>query len=114
MKYVFLFCGTQEQQRAWEALSDEDKGRRYQSVERWFAQHHENITGGNRLAAPSLATTVRSNGSGEPLVTDGPFMEGNEIIGGYAEIEVADLDQALRMAKTWPAGPVEIRPVAAM
>jgi hypothetical protein len=33
------------------------------------------------------------------------------VIGGYAEIEVADLDEALRLAKTWPAGSVEVRPV---
>jgi hypothetical protein len=39
-------------------------------------------------------------------------MEGKEAIGGYAEIDVADLDEALRMAKTWPGrGAVEIRPV---
>jgi hypothetical protein len=36
------------------------------------------------------------------------------VIGGYVEVEVPDLDEALRMAKTWPAGPVEIRPVLAM
>ena len=45
-------------------------------------------------------------------MTDGPFLEGNEVIGGYAEIDVADLDEALRMAKAWPPrGAVEIRPV---
>jgi hypothetical protein len=52
-------------------------------------------------------------GEGEPLIHDGPFIEGNEIIGGYAVIEVADLDEALRLVKTWPARGdiVEIRPV---
>jgi hypothetical protein len=45
-------------------------------------------------------------------VSDGPFLEGNEVIGGYIEIDVADLDEALQMAKTWPGrGIVEIRPV---
>jgi hypothetical protein len=33
------------------------------------------------------------------------------VIGGYAEVEVADLDEALEMAKTWPGGDVEVRPV---
>ena len=65
------------------------------------------------LQPASAATTIRVRG-GEPLVTDGPFMEGNEIIGGYAEIEVPDLDEALRMASGWPSGPVEIRPVMSM
>ena len=46
------------------------------------------------------------------MVTDGPFIEAKEQIGGYAAIEVADLDEALRMARTWPGrGAVEIRPV---
>jgi hypothetical protein len=55
---------------------------------------------------------VRFASDGEPIVSDGPFLEGNEVIGGYIEIEVADLDEALHMTKTWPGrGTVEIRPV---
>jgi hypothetical protein len=49
---------------------------------------------------------------GEPVITDGPFVEGKEVVSGYAEIEVADLDEALRMVRTWPGCPVvEIRPL---
>jgi hypothetical protein len=44
------------------------------------------------------------------IVTDGPFIESKEVIGGFALIEVADLDEALAMAKDWP-GTVEIRPI---
>lgn len=41
-------------------------------------------------------------------------MEGKEIVSGYAEVDVADLDEALRLARSWPARPVvEIRPIAA-
>jgi hypothetical protein len=48
----------------------------------------------------------------EPMVTDGPFLEGNEVIGGYAVVEVAELDDALSMARGWPGGgSVEIRPI---
>ena len=48
----------------------------------------------------------------EPVITDGPFVEGKEVVSGYAEIEVADLDEALGMVKTWPGCPVvEIRPL---
>jgi len=46
-------------------------------------------------------------------VKDGPFLEGKELIGGYCEIDVADLDEALELARTWPGRTraVEIRPV---
>jgi hypothetical protein len=112
MKYVFLFCGTQEAQRAWEEMSEEARSAQYAQVGRWFAEHSAKIGPGNQLQPPHTATTVRFQDNGEPLVHDGPFMEGKEIIGGYTEVNVADLDEALRMAKTWPArGIIEIRPV---
>jgi hypothetical protein len=46
------------------------------------------------------------------LGKDGLFLEGKELVGGYTEVEVADLDEALAMAQSWPGGgTVEIRPV---
>jgi hypothetical protein len=111
MKYVLLFCGTVEDQAVFDALSQEDLAERYGRVGQWFAQHESLITASNYLQPRETATTVRL-GSGDPLVIDGPYLEGNELIGGYAEIDVADLDQALAMAKEWPGGgAVEIRPV---
>jgi hypothetical protein len=111
MKYVLLFCGTVEDQAAFAALSQDDLAARYAEVGRWFAEHGASITGANQLGPRESATTVRLSG-GRAVVTDGPFMEGNELIGGYAEVDVADLDAALAMAKTWPGGGVvEIRPV---
>ncbi|HET6989499.1 MAG TPA: YciI family protein, partial [Kribbella sp.] len=77
----------------------------------WFDDHRDKIRGGSKLQGAASATTVRFDG-GVPMTTDGPFMEGKEVISGFSEIEVADLDEALRMVKTWPACPiVEIRPV---
>ena len=112
MKYVLLFCGTREQQQAWEAMSAEARSAQYERVGRWFAEHAAKIGPGNQLQSPDTATTVRFQVDGEPIVRDGPFIEGNEVIGGYTEIIVADLDEALRLTKTWPAGgTVEIRPV---
>ena len=59
------------------------------------------------------ATTVRVRGD-EVLLTDGPFIEANEQIGGFALIECGDLDEAIEIAAGHPAaavGTVEIRPV---
>ena len=64
----------------------------------------------------SMATSVRVR-DGKPLVTDGPFAETREQLGGYFLIDAKDLDEAIGIAKRIPGarkGTVEIRPVLAM
>jgi hypothetical protein len=112
MKYVLLFCGTDEDARAFAELSPEALKERYAQVGRWFGEHKDRIGATGQLQGPDTATSVRFGADGAAVVTDGPFLEGKEQIGGYAEIEVTDLDEALEMAKTWPGrGTVEIRPL---
>ena len=64
------------------------------------------------LHAPSTATVVRYK-SEQPLITDGPFVEGKEYLGGVTIIDVADLDVALgwatRIARATTL-PIEVRP----
>ncbi len=112
MKYVLLFCGTPEDQAAFDAMSPDQLKERYAQVGRWFMQHQAKIGASQQLQGPHTATTVRFRADeARPIVKDGPFMEGKEIIGGYCEVDVKDLDEALEMAKTWPGrGTVEIRP----
>jgi len=65
-----------------------------------------------RLAPTETATSVRCDG-GEVLVTDGPFAETKEVLGGFVLIDCADLDAALTWARCCPisrAGTVEVRP----
>jgi hypothetical protein len=64
--------------------------------------------GGNALMPSTTATSIRGD-----VVTDGPFAETKEGLGGYYLIEAADLDQALAIAKLCPApyGGVEVRPI---
>ena len=111
MKYVLLFVGTMEDQERFENLSQEDLAAGMKAAEKWFEEYSRagKILGGEQLKGPQTATTVRFE-KGKPLVTDGPFIESKEIIGGFAIVQVADLDEALEMAKTWPAGPVEVWP----
>jgi hypothetical protein len=112
MKYVLLFCGTDDDAAAFAALSPDELRARYAQVGAWFAEHRSKLGPSNQLQGPETATSVRFGPDGPPVVTDGPFLEGKESIGGYTEIDVADLDEAVRMAKTWPGrGTVEIRPV---
>ena len=69
--------------------------------------------GGNRLDLTSTATTVRVR-EGKKLVTDGPFAETKEQLGGYFLVEANDLDEAIRVAEKIPAArwaSVEVRPI---
>lgn len=114
MKFMLLFCGTLADQRAFDALSPAELAQRYAQVGRWFADHAPQLRSSIQLQSLETATCVRFADAGEPIVTEGTFMPGTAGVGGYAEIEVADLDEALSMAKTWPGrGVVEIRPVMA-
>jgi hypothetical protein len=69
--------------------------------------------GGEALQSTATATTVRDD-NGSPLVTDGPFAETREQLGGYFLVEARDLDEALAIAERIPIakrGTIEVRPV---
>jgi hypothetical protein len=66
------------------------------------------LLGGNALQSTQTATSIRGD-----VVTDGPFAETKEALGGYYLIEAKDLDHALEIAKLCPApfGGLEVRPL---
>ncbi|MEU4553123.1 hypothetical protein EV382_3521 [Micromonospora violae] len=112
MKYVLMFVDSPQFAADLAAMDEPERNRAYARVQQWFADHHDKVTHHAYLMPPDTATTLRLD-RGEPLVSDGPFVEGKEVVSGYAEIEVANLDEALRVASSWPACPVvEIRPIA--
>lgn len=112
MKYVLMFCETEQWEKDWEAMDQAERDRSFEQVQAWLADNSDKIRHNRKLTGPETATTIRLDGADEPIVTDGPFVEGKEVVSGYVEVEVADLDEAIRMARTWPACPlVEIRPV---
>jgi hypothetical protein len=69
--------------------------------------------GGEGLQPSATATTLRFDESGESIVSDGPFAETKEQLGGYYLLDCKDLDEAIAWAKQLPvrAGSVEVRPV---
>ncbi len=72
-----------------------------------------NFKAGDPLEPTSSATTVRVR-NGKTLVTDGPFAETKEQLGGYYLVEAKDLDEAIALAARIPAvrtGSIEVRPV---
>jgi hypothetical protein len=113
VKYVLMFMETEEFARELDAMSLEERDSAFQQVDRWFADHADKIRGGAKLKGPETATTVRLDAPA-PIVTDGPFIEGKEVISGFTLIEADDFDEVLRIAKEWPGCPVvEIRPLEA-
>jgi hypothetical protein len=83
----------------------------YAEVTRWSQDLERKgiLKGGVELQPKRTAMTVRRV-NGTMRVSDGPFIESKEHVGGFAMIEVPDLDEAIRIAKAFPGG-VEVRPI---
>ncbi len=90
-------------QEAWEAA-----GKAHGRFAEQVVEKGGKILGGNALQPTATATSIRGD-----VVTDGPFTETKEALGGYYLIEARDLDHALGIAKLCPApyGGVEVRPI---
>jgi hypothetical protein len=110
MKYVLLICtpvGGAELSPA--EIAEDPRFTSY--IEE--VRSRDIVKGGARLRPASDATTVRVQGD-EVLLTDGPFIEGREQVGGLAIVDCADLDEAIEIAAGHPAaamGQIEIRPL---
>lgn len=116
MKYAFLI---HDDPSSWESLPREEALKfREQEMPKWETAMRELEQvdpefRGYELESRSSAKVVRVR-DGERLVTDGPFAETKEVIGGFFVAEVPDLDEAIRLGAAIPAadgGSIEIRPV---
>jgi hypothetical protein len=116
MKYALLIYADQS---SWTELPPETRAElRVQEMPKWIsamellAKADPNMTG-FELDEGSTSKVVRVR-NGERIVTDGPFAETKEIIGGGFVVELADLDEAIRLASVIPTavhGSLEIRPI---
>ena len=84
----------------------------FQQLAEWQAEHRTSfVDQGYRLGRAQAGTTLRHQ-DGQVIITDGPCVEGGEVVGGYSIVDMPDLDRALRIARAFPACPtVEIRPI---
>ena|SRR5947209_18332858 len=102
---------------AWNALPPDDLNEAIRHIGAWYGEQagKGRIVEGHRLRSVRASTTVTLGPAGRsrrPEVTDGPFMEAKEAVGSYAIIEVADGEEAIELASSWPGGgAIEIRPV---
>jgi hypothetical protein len=104
MRYVLMNWVHPDDAAAWEAWSDEEKQADVQRHVEWFGKHREHIAGGEELGDVRTVKTLRPGRQGEGVVvTDGPFVESKEILGGFVIIDAADLDEAVAIASDWPS-----------
>jgi hypothetical protein len=99
-------------QAAWERLSDEDRQAIYARYMK-FGEGDDRVLGGAELQSTNAATTVRLR-NGDRLVTDGPYAEIKEALGGFYILECDSIDEACQLAAGIPAaetGAIEVRPV---
>jgi hypothetical protein len=102
-----------EDEDSWAKADEATFGRVMAGHQEFGEKNASSVRGGNALQPTSTATAVRKDSSGNVTVTDGPFAETKEALGGYYLVEAADLDEAISIAKQVPAefGGVEVRPI---
>jgi hypothetical protein len=116
MNYLLLIhhgsAPTPEDPAAWASLSQEEQKAIYADYQ--AVSRTPGVTPGRHMQGPEMATTVRVQG-GKTIVTDGPYVEMKEALGGYLFFEAEDLDAAIALAARIPAarlgGAVEVRPL---
>ena len=113
MRYMLTFYAIEDE---WMALPPSEREAGVADIGRWFAEHAGSgrIVEGHRLGRGTKTVRLgRVRKKDLPMVSDGPFIEAKESVGSYAVVEVKDEEEAIAIAKRWPAGgAVEVRPVA--
>ena len=110
MKFGMLIGRSEEE---WEARSETEQ--EFATLIRWWAdlRARVNVVASARLASPRTARTVSWRDK-VPVVTDGPYVEAKESVGGILVVDVESESQALEIAKDWPVTVgyrLEVRPV---
>ncbi len=102
-----------EDEQSWAEAGDGVAGEMLAAHRAFGERYHDSLQGGSALQPQATATTIRGWNTATPTVTDGPFAETKEALGGFYLVDAADLDEALAIAKEVPApfGGVEVRPI---
>jgi hypothetical protein len=112
VKYMLLIYGAQPEPLSEQAIREEMN--EYTAYDKAVAEAGVMLAG-DALRGVETATTVQVTAAGERVVTDGPFAETREVLGGYYVLDVPDLDAALGWAEQCPGshrgGKVEVRPI---
>jgi len=89
---------------AWERMTAEEQQADVERHNAWFQKHRERIVGGEELDLPRTVKTLRPGRQGEGIVvTDGPYIETKELLGGFVILETETLEEAVGIAAEWPS-----------
>jgi hypothetical protein len=110
VKFLLLLTGAEEN---WERAGEAERAALMREIDEFQRRHGARMVGGGPLAPSAEARTVRRRG-GTHEVTDGPYSESKEVVGGFIVIEAEDRDAAAAVAEDWPylpggSGGVEVR-----
>jgi hypothetical protein len=116
MKYAMLITGAES---AWYDQPKEKQDAVYRDIFAWLDKWQaagKILDGGAELDTVRKAKTVARGPDGQPVVTDGPYLELKEVIGGLILLNADDIDDAVNVASDWPTiaelgDKVEIRPL---
>ena len=113
MQYLLLCCFDEER---WRKIPESER----EHIMREYGEFQQNLAAsgqyraGAKLGSSQSATTLREQ-AGKPVITDGPFAETKEQLGGYHLVDCRNLDEAIAIARRIPTlragGVVEVRPV---
>jgi hypothetical protein len=113
MQYLLMCCFNEER---WESIAEPERAAIMRDYAAWVestVKRGQHLATG-RLQPTSAATTIRVR-NGKAVITDGPFAETKEQLGGYHLVECKNLDEAIAIAQHIPTlragGAVEVRPL---
>ena len=116
MHYLLMCCF---EEKRWDAIPQAQRDGIMQQYGDWVREVAKSgqYLAGAKLKSTSAATTIREK-NGKPVITDGPFAETKEQLGGYHVVDCKDLDEAIAMARRIPTlpfgGTVEVRHIDPM
>lgn len=102
MRFVLFTYPDPDYAARWDAMPEAERAAALEDHVAWFARYGDRILGGADLAWPKVIRTVRRR-AGQPVTTDGPFVEAKELLGGVIIVEVPGWDEAIAMAGEWPS-----------
>lgn len=118
MRFVMFTYVNPEDAAAVERWPAEEQAAFVERHRDWFRKYREHVDAGEELGEPTAVKTLRPGRQGEGVViTDGPFVETKEILGGFVVLIADSMDEATAMASEWPSlaempnATVQVQPV---